>query len=463
MRGRLAAVAVMVSLALPVGPGAAAPAAQNLLSTGQATGIQIQFRSDGTSIQRTVALPGLAGLPATPTAAQVRDAWIAQGRMAAEEDSAAASSGPVEQIVGSAPDLDADGRKDLIATAMDGQTVSHRGLAGTTGKLLWEYLLPGDFGWAEAARVGADGAPGLLTHTMSFEGGESEENPNFTTRYVVTALDARGFPAWTQVYEGRGTASPTGFVFQGLASPGGTGRMTDSPARDVLVTVLDGTETPVAASVHGQIQVLEGADGTTAATADVTTAGGWLSAGIVGDLSGDGLDDFVSTASQASESVMVAAHSANASTPLWQTTSTAGLVWGVGAAGDTDGDEISDIMLLGFDEEAFEGRFVVLSGADGAERWRGSGEYATGVRDINGDGLADIAVQGISDGRNGFGARYTAHSGADGERLYRRRYSAEFGDGGGMGMLGLFGGVGDADGDRRTDMAHEVQVISFDG
>lgn len=38
-----------------------------------------------------------------------------------------------------------------------------------------------------------------------------------------------------------------------------------------------------------------------------------------------------------------------------------------------------------------------------------------------------------------------------------------FGDEGGMGMLGLYGAVGDVDGDRRADMAHDLQVVGWDG
>lgn len=471
MRSRLLILALSAGMLVPTAARATPPPPESSAGAGQrAAGvIAVAYRAQGGAVQREMARPGLAGLPSRPDPEQLRAAWLEQMGVAAADGEPGGSADLVE-VVG-APDLDADGKRDLVSIHMDGDNVTFSGLRGATGTALWEHAEPGQYGFIQRARVGTDGAPGLIATSVTFEGGDDPENPNFTTTTVITALAADGRDVWSHTYHGSGSAAPTGFAYQGITYTEGVGNLTASAADDLLLTTLDGTETPLGSSAHAQIQVIDGSDGSTAAMTDVVAAEGWISASIVGDLDGDSLQDFVTAASQSGGQNTVAAHRGTDGAALWQTTSDGGLVGGVREAGDIDGDAITDVMLLSLDLESFSGTATLLSGVDGAWRWSTPGDVAIVVRDISGDGLSDILVQRVYDGfgshssrnANGFGVRYVMRSGVDGSLLYRRTYTVEFGDHGGMGMVGLYGAVGDVDGDRRADMGHEATVMSFDG
>lgn len=154
---------------------------------------------------------------------------------------------------------------------------------------------------------------------------------------------------------------------------------------------------------------------------------GWV-ARRVGDLDGDKVEDFVTTAPGFGNGAgKVYVYSSRQGKLLFARAGQPGQRLGNGAAGagDVNGDGIRDVIVGGPLGET--GVAEVLSGKDGAviHLLRGSktggqfGHKVTGLGDINGDGHADFAVTALADdGQQPGSGRCYGYSGKDGKVLF---------------------------------------------
>lgn len=158
---------------------------------------------------------------------------------------------------------------------------------------------------------------------------------------------------------------------------------------------------------------------------------GWVARN-VGDLDGDGGDDFVVTAPTRSSPTgganagRIYAYGARSGALLFTADGDAGERFGniVAPLGDVDGDGVRDILVGAPGSPPGAGHAYVLSGRDGArlrsfhggEAGDSFGLKAAGLPDMDGDGLPDVAI-GAPGAAAGAG-RVTIHSSADGRVLH---------------------------------------------
>ena len=175
---------------------------------------------------------------------------------------------------------------------------------------------------------------------------------------------------------------------------------------------------------------------------------GWI-ARKIGDVDGDGVPDFVTSAPTSGfggpGSGRVYVYSAKSGKLLWSTDGKAGDQLGIGieAAGDVNHDGIPDVVA----SAPGAGKAYVYSGKDGKplitmtaeDRNDSFGRHVAGVGDVNGDGHADVMV-GAPGNDNQRGAAYV-YSGRDGTLLLKLTGEAA-GDGFGSAVSGLSGKTG---------------------
>jgi len=184
---------------------------------------------------------------------------------------------------------------------------------------------------------------------------------------------------------------------------------------------------------------------------------GWIARNI-GDVDGDGVADFVTSAptqsGAAKQAGRVYAYSSRTGKLLWSADGRAGdqLGNGIEGAGDTNHDGIPDVIAgAPGGAGAGGGRAIIYSGRDGrvlhtfeAEADGDAfGQHVSGAGDLDGDGYADVLVgaPGNSAGGKGAGRAYV-FSGKDGRRLLTltgEREGDAFGSTVGGAALGLGG------------------------
>jgi len=154
---------------------------------------------------------------------------------------------------------------------------------------------------------------------------------------------------------------------------------------------------------------------------------GWI-ARVIGDVDGDGVNDFVTSAPTkdigGENAGRIYVYSGRSGALLWQADGSPGdqLGSGIEAAGDTNGDGIPDVV--GSAPEAntayvYSGRdgrvLLTLHGEAKGDRF---GEHVSSVGDIDGDGCADIIIGAPGNGAGGKEAgRAYVYSGRDGHVL----------------------------------------------
>ena len=153
---------------------------------------------------------------------------------------------------------------------------------------------------------------------------------------------------------------------------------------------------------------------------------GWI-ARAIGDVDGDGVPDFVTSAPSSNvggkSAGRIYVYSTKSGKELWHADGHAGdqLGTGIEAAGDTNGDGIPDVIA----SAPGGGRAYIYSGKDGAilqtlsaeNSGDNFGRHVSSAGDVNHDGFADVLV-GAPGYRNGTGAAFV-YSGRDGKLLFK--------------------------------------------
>jgi len=175
---------------------------------------------------------------------------------------------------------------------------------------------------------------------------------------------------------------------------------------------------------------------------------GWIARSI-GDVDGDGIPDFVTSAPTsniaAENSGRVYVYSTKSGKLLWSTDGKAGDRLGIGieAAGDVNRDGTPDVVASapGANKTyVFSGRDgKVLLTMTGEDRHDSFGRHVAGVGDVNGDGYADVMV-GAPGNHDQRGAAYI-YSGRDGTLLLKLTGEAA-GDAFGSAVSGFSGKSG---------------------
>ncbi|HEX6291769.1 MAG TPA: integrin alpha [Herpetosiphonaceae bacterium] len=147
---------------------------------------------------------------------------------------------------------------------------------------------------------------------------------------------------------------------------------------------------------------------------------GWLAENI-GDITGDGVNEFITTAPSNTENGSLAGkiyvYSGLGGPPLHTALGNPSEIfgWSGSRAGDVNNDGVPDYIVGGIGTSAVAGRVAVYSGADHAvlHEWTGNpgelfGSGAAGAGDVNRDGYGDLIV----------GAQFVSANGARAGRIY---------------------------------------------
>lgn len=180
---------------------------------------------------------------------------------------------------------------------------------------------------------------------------------------------------------------------------------------------------------------------------------------LVPDLDGDGLADIVASEPNRAEGGRIVARSPASGRLLWSATSGGNLGWGLALAGDQDGDGVDD--LFASEPSAERGRVVLLDGHDGEvlRTYDGPsssfGLYVTAVADHDDDRLGDVFVGAPFHESSGAAFLISSRTGATLRTFLGEETDARFGD--------TLTGVADVDGDGVDDLAVGAPYTSAAG
>lgn len=362
----------------------------------------------------------------------------------------------------SAPgDFDGDGLTDLLTTEYREPETRAVARKGTNGSVLWTKAGKVFEFAAMGGRVGPAAEPGAIIITEAW----TVVGLAGTSTVTIQAVRGNGTPVWSRTFTAAAAGSPV--VLQGagagVAVVQGTLQANAHPATDVLVKVLDyagggGYFAPHSARVA--FEILDGATGASFGRSEYLTLGYDFSGWNTGDLSGDGLEDYLVTPYSAGYP-LPGGHRAEPAAFSARRGTDGSLLWAKEDGrtgryinlGDVTGDERGELLIQAYDTSAGS---IILDGATGQTLWTTTGTVA-GIGDVDGDGTGDV---GILKSASSF--VHAAAKGTDGTPIYeheyvpafpsapnRRRYASRF--------------IGDVDGDGVTDIAHGHEVYDEQG
>jgi hypothetical protein len=384
-----------------------------------------------------------------------------------------------------AGDLDGDGARDLIGLRWGPVSDSLFGfsnqltitaLRGIDGSFLWSRAEPLYYGFALPARVGADGADGVMLVAYDFDGvGAFVASAGFPKLRVV-GISGAGETVWERVF--LGADGGTIGLYAGYAFPYFASLLdaTEGPATDALVATETFAGTLVAFTTSVTTTVLDGADGAMVGQSETVGVLQEPSPFPAPDLSGDGLDDYLVVSPGvyvplvAEEPMATAsAHRGTDGDELWSsTTIPLSYFTTLADAGDATGDGRADLILANQDfyyeffyyGEQFDTVFL-LNGADGTTLWGKPGSFTRGLGDINGDGRAEVGIQTVDIEYGDHAAvRYDAFDGA-GSAVYSFTHSVPT-PRSSRSEVRIFPAPGDVEPDFSPDAAHSIVVADFE-
>ncbi|MBY5162463.1 FG-GAP-like repeat-containing protein [Salsipaludibacter albus] len=368
-------------------------------------------------------------------------------------------------VAANVDDVDGDGVDDLAVPEINHSPAGAGKVtvySGATREVLAEHLgAPGNnLGWSTSAAgdVDGDGVPDYAAGGP----GASASDPGRVVVWsgadhgVLLDLDGPAGLLW-------------GFSVSAAGDVDGDGH--DDVALGALFA--DGN--------RGRVSVRSGADGTVLWSISGPKVGDLLGSalGLVGDVDGDGTQDLAVGATGGGHGGGVAFVVSGVDGTILHRLNPQGDAVAFGqffasGAGDVDGDGIGDVYVGDFaggkanqaKNPPFSGAAYVFSGATGERLHRFTGELpgegvgpGRGVGDVDGDGHADLVVAGYLSGAGAPTAgKAWVRSGRTGDVL-QEITSTTAGENFGVDALGL----GDVDGDGRTDFVVTAVGLSFAG
>jgi hypothetical protein len=361
-------------------------------------------------------------------------AWSASAQTPLVSVEGAAAGDAFGFAVAATADLNADGMPDVLVGAPEADLGGNASgaayvLSGSDGAILRTFAghAPGDrFGYAiaDAGDVDADGLHDILVGAAQAHEAESTGWGGYGPGYaqVYSGADGALLHTWEGEYGLDTDFDSFGRVVLGIGDVNGDGH--DDVAvseRDAEVELLHNSD-----PIGGRVWVFSGLDGSVLQRIEdvgpTLTHLGW-GLGRAGDLDGDGTPDLVIGGPKINPSpLQVVVVSGATWAPILQfaTTGTyAGM--SVAGAGDVNGDSVPDLLVAG----SFQG--ALYSGANGAllfqtQTMPGIPSYNTlsvaAVGDLDHDGLPDwaLGVPGSTGVATQAGAVY-AYSSATGQKL----------------------------------------------
>lgn len=391
---------------------------------------------------------------------------------------------PYIQVVG---DLDGDGLRDLVSLSgrteepteepAPRQVTAYR---GSDGGILWSTEVPAWVNRARAARVGANGAQGLIldgylfTRATLVVGAGGYESPygSFLTGAAalmtgVVAVSGSGSAIWTRTFEDQSFLYPpeTNIAHaDGLALFTGMLGATATAADDVLISVYD--RAPAADGQEDTFTgiVLDGADGSTASMATLDVDSAVTTVIPAGDLSGDGLEDYTVGLDPYTDEndLSVVAIDGSTGQHIWTLPFGSDDLPGQTKLGDVTGDGADDLAFVSQEPATFDplgDEVRIVDGPTGTVESILTGDLVRSAPDLSGDGTRDVLVAYRQQVADSVAVIYEVFR-ADGHIVRHRLYEIPRSGSQDSVTAQLRASVGDVDGDGIADLAHAISTNS---
>jgi len=310
-----------------------------------------------------------------------------------------------------AGDLDGDGNRDLFTfSGLDGfcgcDSIDITVHSGISGSPIWSRSTPARCGEALPGMFGAPPRPGILVLAYTF-GCSSWSNDLLLT---LVAFDGEGETIWTREFRGSGE-----MWSNADAQPAGEGLLEDrrSGGTNLLVTQVN-YGTGAAERGGERLFVVDGRDGTLRVDEPAVLSDATTLAEPVGDVNGDGVDEFV--LADAGDSGDVDLRDGVTGDSLWISPLPARPDVTVTNVGDVTGDGTRDIAVGGRTQSPVR----VLDGATGRVHAELPHSVVRGTADADKDGRLDLASAQsfFEDGKAGVVA---THYSSDGRAVWSKR------------------------------------------
>ena len=334
------------------------------------------------------------------------------------------------------PDVDGDGVGDVLSSRLAARTPALKVLSGRTGRTLWAVPEPSPT--IAAIYVPEPGGKSIMVVLTDNVNGEVTPVAGvITDGFTVSAVNPKtGAAEWSYTINGTVEEDPAGFSVIGVGEFDGV-LMRKNTTPYLLSDRLNLHFDPVAFATSVTPWTVDGTTGSVVHPDTPLGGDEFTFATPVGDLDGDGTDDYVVCAG--GDVATVGARSGANGAPIWtsQTTSAAFLTFLVPSP-DLSGDHKTD-LLLGWFGNDFTLTAHAVNGTSGADVWSTAGDFAMPIGDIDHDGRSDTRVSLR-------GPRITFNAiAATGKRLWTRDLLTP------AGTDGVVWEAGDVDGDHYAD------------